>query len=927
MVEIIESSTNASVATLREKCLEIESKGVCGMGLLFSKVDKVVLGKIASYNCFLIDCCLNRCLNEGAIKTNESKIVILISTTIKRIMTIMHIHFIYRDFSHPLPALYYSRLVNYIFRSWDSSIDVVCHESVDTFSLLLSNHSLICEQCRARIGCEWVNCLADQLFVSKSACRSHYKCIFILFRTYSSYLNRLDDSYIANLYLSMGNSSLSVVLSDILAFDMMSFGSRWFLHITKIKDCLSSDLENVRTAIMVDCYDNEHRLYSLLAISKFTIFSQKKFESYKKWTDYISVEMIARAILHISTKNISYYLNLNLKYNRYIFDLSFESLSFGANFGRRIMALSTIKCLFKEESLQSNGKTLFLDRLCMSNWLTSNCFKSLIICLDDPFQICQDAALELLTTLNFQSTFVSYYLLIFLVISVIKYVVQDFVSFRNETMVLMKSIRSHNTISSGYRMQVYFYAGPFENTNVKLFTETSQLLLACTWRAHKYVSAILAWLSPLSMLSSDHMREIGQYYWLQLTECKHCGAFETAVAGFTSVCSILWKSYADSFPSPLAWLNQILQVIEGKNDASNLCSTRRSAGLPHLITSILVTEPPNSSKDSVCIAMLSLLEMNGKSLNSRVHSLNVLTALFSSSLLCERITIALEVGFWACRVAVSKCAADSWLERNAAAQLAAALRARIFGVTRISQRDFHVDFKNRQSAYEFFSILFFSFMLLAIRGLPMNVCVLRIVVHNPFFYSLAPFIPACLRILLWCKAEKLRRLSAAALIAIAREEDVKFVLSWIESVKFDGLQQNHVHAIILLLTEVVDIDSKSKFYTRIENFVRRLVASMCDLNRNLFFILCNNLFVKYDVNMDVGGITLAKRPIAQLLLRSQAILTKEYFLDQDMRRELYRYLQKQETIEEVHKPLILRSIDDLKTCSTERDTCNVSLLF
>lgn len=44
-----------------------------------------------------------------------------------------------------------------------------------------------------------------------------------------------------------------------------------------------------------------------------------------------------------------------------------------------------------------------------------------------------------------------------------------------------------------------------------------------------------------------------------------------------------------------------------------LCATRRSAGLPHLITSILVKEPIANNAQCLKTTMISMLEYEGRS--------------------------------------------------------------------------------------------------------------------------------------------------------------------------------------------------------------------------------------------------------------------------------------------------------------------------
>ena len=40
-------------------------------------------------------------------------------------------------------------------------------------------------------------------------------------------------------------------------------------------------------------------------------------------------------------------------------------------------------------------------------------------------------------------------------------------------------------------------------------------------------------------MTADDLRLIGDYYWSELTECKHCGAFESAVEGFVILVLVL----------------------------------------------------------------------------------------------------------------------------------------------------------------------------------------------------------------------------------------------------------------------------------------------------------------------------------------------------------------------------------------------------
>ncbi|CAJ0592500.1 unnamed protein product, partial [Cylicocyclus nassatus] len=1109
-----------------DDCLE---KGPAGMHFLFRKVSPLIFEPIKGYPSFLVDCCLYRCLEESERSSQFAQSVILCSATIKRIMTIA------QDFSFHLSADCQRRVLDYVFRTWDVIMEVVCYETVDIFEMLLSIHSLKCAKCKARIGCEWTNGIATQLFHGVSSCRSRYKCLLYMLKSYSTYANLIDTALIEDVYSHIGNATLSVAISDIISFDLSENRSRWDLHIQQIISCLSTNAYEVRTAIkdrllpklirtkllkdeflplvlerMKNVPLHVHCLDSLLSITRFLVISNKKCDSYKYWNDFISLKTMESAVLHCSVQvrlaawllltehpqrtKVLTEVDLSLvrafiltnmteqlpairqkilaglrkiltrlaetseqvlkgkdadegrvkRYNEFIsflVSLSFDSLSCEANFDRRIMALSIIRCLFLEESLKVHGKVLFLKQLNLPAALNSKRYTALVACLDDSFQLCQIMALDILKNMEPKNF--------------------DFDTFKNETMEMMRSVRSHNTLAAGYRTQFYTYHHPeslrfllsefvsiceedvktarenlieitkkalhpwlntimlllesvtFEqmkpgdlewwtkfaqmrliplcfvvadvvmpavhsmspegyipdealvemtsicplDSKVQIAAEMSQVLLVCCWRAHKYVSTILAWtvvkLCPFSILSPEVVHRIGDYYWLQLTECKHCGAFETAVDGFSSLCAYLWKSNDPALPKPSMWLEEILAALQGGKDLHNLCSTRRSAGVPHLITAILATEPPNNSDHWMNVAMRSLLEMKDKELIYRIHSMNVLKAMFSSATLGERVIPALE---WACRVAISGCSSSSWPERNAAAQLTAALRSRIFGVTHTSQRDLQVDQKNRQSSYEFFSrfpslylylykqlqdcrdefslypILIFLTHLFPSHADEIAPTKTNAAYGNMCNYPLAPFIPALIRVLLWCRAEKLRKLSAAALVAIARPKDISFVLDWVEKTDLKNVIHNHIHSVLLLLSYMLEMDVRHEIRDRIKIYLEAVIDNgfwlkWCDYNKNILLVLCNDLGLDFATSLNVSGMTLTRRPLAYAMV-SGNLNDTQMLSDFELRLEVYRQLQLRGDAGERFEAVQALAVEDLQHCPSEREArCILDVLY
>uniref|UniRef100_W6NRG8 tRNA (32-2'-O)-methyltransferase regulator THADA n=1 Tax=Haemonchus contortus TaxID=6289 RepID=W6NRG8_HAECO len=1099
------------------------------MDFLFTKVSPSILDSVGEYPCFLVDYCLHHYLEESKKTGGVTKDVIFHSMVIKRIMTII------QDFSYSLKPETQHLIIDYVFQSWDFSADVVCHEAVDIFSMVLSNHSLQCADCKMKKGCVWTDSLVMQILQGESECRSKYKCFLILLQTHSTYTRFMDELLLGKLYSLIGSPTLSAVICDILSFDLVETPDRWHTHVNLTLSCLSSESREVQNAVRdrllpklvrVKLLKEEFLpllieemkgkslqfqcLYSLLCVTRFLIISHKKCDSYKFWNDYVPYDAMRYAVLHCDVQVrlaawmllcehpqrthafsiddlqlIQVFVKTNMleqtpairqkiiagfrqvlcrvaetseqilkgksgnaeqvkvcnDFIRSILSISYKSLSNGANFCRRIMALSLLQCIYVEDTMRPNGKTLFLKQLNLYDTITPHQFAALVSCLDDSFQLCQTTALDILKNLPVVKGF-------------------DFVSFKSETIEMMKSIRSHNTLATGYRMQFFISCHPtsmeelleffvsvceentkaaeknllnitcysihpwmnaiallleetsFSNLSAKdrewwipflrqrlvplcfevaavvtpavhsmspegfvpddalknlaissangnsihLAAEVSQLLLVCCWRAHKHVSAILSWavvkLCPLSILTPEHVHRIGAFYWLQLTECKHCGAFETAVEGFSSLCTYLWKSDDPSMPKPMEWLREILNALDGKKDSQNLCSTRRSAGVPHLVTTILATEPPNHASQSLKIALKSLLEMSHKSVTYRVHSLNVLRAIFSSAALGDRVTAALE---WACRVAVDGCSAATWPERNAAAQLAAALRTRIFGVAHKSQRDLQVDSKNRQSSYEFFtrfpslySYLFdqlrtpkdefsvYPILIFLTHLFPSNAGVTATVGTNAkktgLGFPLQPFVFALLRVLLWCRAEKLRRLAVAALIAIATPKDILLLLDWIESTDFSEIRQNHINAVLLLMTSILESCKRHEVMDNVRPIMAKLASSAiwlkwCDMNKNLFLLLCNELGVTYSTTLDNEDLVLSKRPLACRILED-GIMCERLSSDLDLRLEIYRCLRLGGTPNNFFTFMRDFAVEDLRSGTNERDiACILEVLY
>ncbi|KAE9419708.1 hypothetical protein Angca_005836, partial [Angiostrongylus cantonensis] len=407
--------------------------------------------------------------------------------------------------------------------------------AVDIFFTLLSNHCLVCSKCRVRKGCEWSDSLARKLFENESPCRSRYKCLLILFQSYSTYVELISERLVEELYLWISDPGLSVVISEILSLDMVQFSDRWEIHNNNILSCLSSQSVGASTAVkdrLLPCiakskflkdnflpqlldYINGnnmvlHCIEAILSVSHFLVLSHKKCDLYRFWSDYVPLNTMQYAVLHLNVQVrlsawillsehpqrthgfswtdislIRVFMTTNMTeqspavrlkilaglrkiltrmaesseqilkgnedalkqitmYNDFIsflLLLAFDSISPGANFSRRMMALSVIQCLLVEDWLKPHGKTLFFKQLNLSMKITSRRYQALVSCIDDPFELCQITALNILKKLPVDESF-------------------KLNIYKNETIKMMNSIRSHNTLAAGYRMQFYTCCHP-----------------------------------------------------------------------------------------------------------------------------------------------------------------------------------------------------------------------------------------------------------------------------------------------------------------------------------------------------------------------------------------------------------------------------------------------------------------------------------
>ncbi|XP_022693103.1 thyroid adenoma-associated protein homolog [Varroa jacobsoni] len=222
---------------------------------------------------------------------------------------------------------------------------------------------------------------------------------------------------------------------------------------------------------------------------------------------------------------------------------------------------------------------------------------------------------------------------------------------------------------------------------VKTWAVAAQMMLLCSWRSHREISLCfgdiashLEKVTALKILPEEEFVKMGVYFMNELCRVRHRGAFEQASMGFSRLCYSLWRHPDERLRRlPEEWLDELMSRVA----SGEVSATRRSAGLPFIVQSIVVTEPEVNANGGLRRAMTGLLPLAaGEDEKARVHALNVLRALYRDTQLGESVMGYVSSGLCS---ALRGFSHPAWHVRNASTLLFSSLMTRIFGVNRSRQ--------------------------------------------------------------------------------------------------------------------------------------------------------------------------------------------------------------------------------------------------
>lgn len=236
-----------------------------------------------------------------------------------------------------------------------------------------------------------------------------------------------------------------------------------------------------------------------------------------------------------------------------------------------------------------------------------------------------------------------------------------------------------------------------ENYSPELETKygpASQVLLSYSWRAIKESATMLKVLFdrvPLDpnseIFSNQQIITMGGLLLSQLATVKHRGAFSSVYPTFISCCKRCNK-IPELSEQPEKWLSENIDLIQVKAQYI----TRRSGGLPYLITAVLTAEIESNPRldlitktfnNLLNIAKLPAISDGDEKMDlPQVHAFNCIKVLFIEANLSSRSAHFIEP---ALELSIVSFSSDVWAIRNCAVMLFTALQNRLFGTAKKNQ--------------------------------------------------------------------------------------------------------------------------------------------------------------------------------------------------------------------------------------------------
>lgn len=361
---------------------------------------------------------------------------------------------------------------------------------------------------------------------------------------------------------------------------------------------------------------------------------------------------------------------------------------------------------------------------------------------------------------------------------------------------------------------------------------SAQLVLSYAWRATKESTILLQRLLDFDLTQAQLLR-IGELVLDQLSTVRHRGAFSAVYPTFIKVASVCKRLLPEQNKK---WLDFNISHIQTKTQLI----TRRSGGLPFLITAIVTVE-----NDLLRYAFDRLLEIAKEPVDEKaesekmdipqVHAFNCIKTLFIESQLSTSIAPYI---YESLELALSTFSSQIWSVRNCSIMLFTALQNRLFGRKKMSARVFFSRFKGIREIL--IKILKSSITEGNLETLFPVLTILSKLEANPGYDGLDDFRPL-LRVCLATKYWKIREAAARAMPALITDP----ILEAFALLKSSGTKnQNKLHGHLLAIKSLEVLDDKlvQQLYKRFEEL---FVENSCYSTSMVFIQILYNAYSEF----------------------------------------------------------------------------------
>lgn len=216
----------------------------------------------------------------------------------------------------------------------------------------------------------------------------------------------------------------------------------------------------------------------------------------------------------------------------------------------------------------------------------------------------------------------------------------------------------------------------------------SQTTMSYAWRAIRESTALQKVLfdriDSTEIVPNELVVRCGEIILNQLATVRHRGAFSSVYPTFISCCLRCYNR-EELVTLPDVWLENNLELVQNRSQYV----TRRSGGIPYLITAVLsaniLNDPSDNSKlaqktfeNLLAVAQTPVIE-NESMDYPQVHAFNCIKAILIDSRLSAHCGFMIDS---ALELAISSFSSTIWSIRNCAVMLFTALQNRLFGTKR-----------------------------------------------------------------------------------------------------------------------------------------------------------------------------------------------------------------------------------------------------